>query len=140
MSVAGDLTAQRLRTEEGFRAIKYKDSKGLETVGYGLNLTIPQPERVWFAAMRECVAIVEEDLAKFDWYSGLNDARKSVIIDMAFNMGLPSLLHFVNTLAAVARGDWQAAHDGILNSQYARDVGQRAQHLAQIMLTGELNV
>lgn len=130
----------RLKTEEGFRAMPYKDSKGLLTVGYGLNLTVPQPEAVWAAALAAAVGIVEQDLQRFDWYQKLDPVRQSVLLDMAYNMGMGSLLHFPHMLAAIAKGDWQTAHDEMLNSQYARDVGNRAVVLSQILLTGVNNV
>ena len=118
----------------------YKDSKGLLTVGYGLNLTVPQPEAVWAAALAAAVSAVEQDLQRFDWYQKLDPVRQSVILDMAYNMGIGSLLHFPHMLAAIAKGDWQTAHDEMLDSQYARDVGNRAVVLSQILLTGVNNV
>ena len=82
--------------------------------------------------------MVEEELSGFDWYKILDANRRSVLIDMAYNMGEDDLLHFHNTLLAVSRKDWQAAHDGMLASKWATQVGVRAQRLANIMLTGEL--
>lgn len=140
MSAVTDIVMPRLKLEEGYRAMPYKDSKGLLTVGYGLNLTIPQPEAVWAAALAACVSIVEQDLQRYDWYQKLDPVRQSVLLDMAYNMGIGGLLHFPHMLAAIAKGDWQTAHDEMLDSQYARDVGQRAVVLSQMLLTGVNNV
>lgn len=139
MSTVIDMAMPRLKTEEGFRPMPYKDSKGLLTVGYGLNLTVPQPELVWAAALSAKVSIVEQELQQFSWYQNIDDVRKSVILDMAFNMGTGSLLHFPHMLAAIAKSDWQTAHDEMLDSQYAKDVGQRAITLSKILLTGVNN-
>ena len=140
MSAVTDIAMPRLKLEEGYRAMPYKDSKGLLTVGYGLNLTIPQPEAIWAAALAAKVAIVEQELQRFDWYQKLDPVRQSVLLDMAYNMGTGDLLHFPHMLAAIARGDWQTAHDEMLDSQYAKDVGQRAVVLSQMLLTGVNNV
>lgn len=43
---------------------------------------------------------------------------------MAFNM-LGGLLTFTNTLAAMKRGDYAAAADGMLASKWATQVGAR---------------
>jgi lysozyme len=136
MSDVTALAMPRLKIEEGYSAIPYKDSKGLWTVGYGLNLTVPQPEAVWAAALAAKVGLVEQELQRFDWYKKLDAVRQSVILDMAYNMGVGSLLHFPHMLAAIAKSDWQTAHDEMLDSQYAKDVGNRAVVLSQILLTG----
>jgi lysozyme len=137
MSVASDLVAARLPREEGERGMPYKDSKGLDTIGIGTLLPLTHEECVMLAAGR--LAKKEAELVPYSWYTALNDARKSVFLDLAFNMGTDKLLHFVQTLAAVQRGDWQTAHDQLLNSQWHKDVGDgRALPLAKILLTGEL--
>ena len=52
-------------------------------------------------------------------------------------MGVADLLAFHNTLAAVAAGNWQAAHDGMLASKWAGQVEARATEDATMMLTGQ---
>ena len=140
MSDTSQFVAQRLRTEEGFRALPYKDSKGILTGGYGMNLTVPQPEPVWFAAMQATVDLLEPKLLQYPWYANTDMIRRIPLLDMAYNMGLEGLLHFPHMLSAVSNQDWQTAHDEMLNSQYAKDVGQRATKLAQILLTGQNDV
>lgn len=57
------------------------------------------------------------------------------MMNMAFNMQ-DRFLTFVNTLAAIKRGDYTAAADGMLASKWANQVGARAQRLAAMMRTG----
>ena len=77
------------------------------------------------------------------WWRDLNDARQDVLANLCFNMGWlnPAGTHglgtFRNTLAAIHRGDWQAAHDGLTKSAWAREVGRRGARLATQLLTGE---
>jgi lysozyme len=59
------------------------------------------------------------------------------MVDMLFNLGLPKLLKFKNTLAAIRQGDYERAARGMLNSKWARQVGRRAKELAEMMRTGE---
>ena len=49
----------------------------------------------------------------------MNIARQAVLLDMCFNFGIGRLEGFHNTLAAMKAGDWQAAHDGMLDSAWA---------------------
>ncbi|MGU3777520.1 hypothetical protein [Burkholderia metallica] len=65
----------------------------------------------------------------------LDPVRQRVVINMAFNMQ-GGLLTFTNTLAAMKRGDYAAAADGMLASKWAAQVGARATRLATMMRSG----
>ena len=73
-------------------------------------------------------------------YCGLlargDEVRAEVLVDMAFNMGVGGLLNFRKMLAAIDQGDFGVAADEMLNSQWARQVGKRAEHLARQMRMG----
>lgn len=56
-----------------------------------------------------------------------------VILDMAYNMGVPALLGFKRMLAALDRGDWSQAAGELLDSKYASQVGPRAQANADLL-------
>jgi lysozyme len=58
---------------------------------------------------------------------------------MAFNLGVPGLLKFKNTLRAVREGRFEDAAKGMLASKWARQVKGRAVRLAQVMKTGNAN-
>jgi lysozyme len=124
---------------EGTRLFPYTDTVGKLTIGIGRNLTdigISQDEADMLLTNdldRARTGIAEA------WppFSQLDEVRQAVIEDMAFNMGVAGLLQFHNTLAAVAAGNWQEAHDGMLASKWAKQVGPRATEDAEIMLTGQ---
>jgi lysozyme len=69
-------------------------------------------------------------------WSCLADPRRCVLIDMAFNIGGPRLGRFEDMLAAIRTGDWQRAHDELLDSAYAKQVKGRAIKNANVLLTG----
>ena len=131
-------TRELIARHEGLRLKPYVDSVGKTTIGYGYNLTdrgIPQRTAdAWLDA--DIASTVAELTRTFPWFSTLDDMRKVVITDMAFNLGVPRLSQFVQTLAAVACGDYLAAADGMLASKWARQVGARAHELAEMMRTG----
>jgi lysozyme len=66
-------------------------------------------------------------------YDQLSDVRKGVLVNMAFNLGEPRLRGFKNTLRFIESGQWSNAAMGMLNSKWARQVGQRATELAARM-------
>jgi lysozyme len=127
-----------IRKHEGCELKPYTDTMGKLTIGVGRNLTdngISQAEA-------DELLLNDLDAAQTGiqdvWppFIQLDPVRQAVILDMAFNMGVAGLMTFHNTLADVAAGNWQAAHDGMLASKWSGQVGARAQEDAAMMLTG----
>lgn len=134
---AVEMALPRLRTEEGFRATAYKDTRGYLTIGYGFNIDggISQ-----FAASALCQAQageIHQMLLRYPWYAGLDEPRQSVCLDIAFNGGLHGLLNFPGMIAALGRKDWPAAaaECHVTNPELAG----RYTALAQILLTGTIS-
>jgi len=55
---------------------------------------------------------------------------------MAFNLGEGKLRKFKKMFAAIGRQDFDLASQEILKSKYAKQVGARANELAEIMQRG----
>jgi lysozyme len=123
--------------DEGVRLKPYLDTVGKTTIGVGRNLTDVG------ISQAECDALLENDIARITawldrnlpWWTGLDAVRQRVIVNMAFNMQ-GGLLSFVNTLAAMQRGDYATAANGMLASRWATQVGARATRLADMMRNG----
>ena len=134
----------QLRRDEGLRLTPYRDSVGALTIGYGRNLDAKGISRGEAEVMLEhdaAGAAAEVDGA-LPWSGSLDDARRAVLVNMAFNMGLgvhgqSGLLGFTRTLAAVEAGDYDRAAAEMMDSKWARQVGPRAHRLARQMQTGE---
>lgn len=127
-----------LQRHEGLRLVPYRDTTGHLTIGYGLNLDagISKAEAEWLLRTR-VMAATEAVARSLPWWARLDEVRRSVLVDMAYNLGIAGLLKFRRTLAAIERGDYDAAARGMLASLWARQVGQRAVRLATMMRTGE---
>ncbi|WP_299494664.1 glycoside hydrolase family protein [uncultured Shewanella sp.] len=83
------------------------------------------------------IELVESQLLKnINFINKLDDIRKVVLCDMAFNLGMAGLLKFKRMLRAVELGNYQMAADEMLASKWARQVGQRAIDLADMMRSG----
>lgn len=135
------LVVTRLKTEEGFRSQSYTDTTGHETIGYGFNITAGITK---YAAAALLVAQATEcntDLLEYYWYTDLDDVvRASVLIDLAFNMGVRGLLHFPKMIAAIGDKNWKLAHDELLNSLAAKEDPGRYAMLADLLLNGSTGV
>lgn len=135
-----------LRRDEGVKNMPYKCTAGFNTVGVGHNLDANPLQYDWTYPLTnmQIDQLLAEDVQGFfeeldkrlDWWRGLSYARQRVIVNMAFNLGVDGLLGFKNTLAFIRGGDYQAAAKGMLSSKWAKQVGQRANRLAAMMVTG----
>lgn len=135
-----DKLEAQLEVDEGKRKRIYIDTVGKVSGGIGRNLTDRGFRDDEIALMlKNDVDEVEAQLdAQMPWWRQLNDARQNVLANMCFNMGITTLKTFVNTLAMMQAGRYDAAASGMLNSKWADQVGARAVRLAKVMRTGEL--
>ena len=129
----------RIKTNEGLRLHPYLDTAGVLSIGYGRNLTdggISQQEAA--DLLTHDLEEAESDLGRaWPWVTSLDDVRLGVLIEMAFNMGMPRFSGFVKFTAAMQAHDYGRAAQEMLNSDWAHQVGQRAQRLSAIMLSGK---
>lgn len=135
-----DKLIAQLSIDEGRRSKVYTDTVGKLTVGVGRNISDrPFSDDEIDLMLSNDITIVEKELdRKLPWWRQMNDARQNVLANMAFNMGLPTLQSFVNTLKAMQEARYDDAAAGMLKSRWAAQVGSRAVRLAMVMRTGEL--
>jgi lysozyme len=118
----------------------YKCPAGKLTIGYGRNL---EANGISDTEARELlcndVLQAQRDAASLltSWFA-LDNVRRNVVANMAFNMGKATLATFVHFLNAVDEQRWDDASAEMVNSLWYGQVGHRAERLAQEMLTGEI--
>ena len=123
---------------EGLRLFPYKDTVGKLTIGVGHNLTdLGITEEMAYAILNRDVEDVIADLKRFPWWDSLNETRQMALADMRFNLGPTKFRGFKNTLKAISEGRWNDAAKGMLASKWAKQVGQRALDLAQMIKDGK---
>ena len=117
-----------IEAHEGCKLKPYVCPAGKLTIGIGRNIEDNGISRLEaeYLLHNDLVRVVKELRAAFPWYDELTERRKHALIDMCFNMGITTLKTFKRTLAAMERGDWQAAKNYALESKWARQVGGRA--------------
>jgi len=132
MSVIDDL-----KKHEGFRAKPYRCSEGFLTIGYGLNLDagITRDEATMLLEHR--VSVLQDVLAvRLSFWYRLTQARKDVLLNMAYNLGVAGLLGFKTTLRLVSEENYTEASKQMLKSKWAKQVGGRALWLSNKMREG----
>ena len=157
-----DLLMQKLVAHEGMRLDVYKDTLGINTIGIGRTLDdrgitkdeldwmdYPSIEYVYSDGITEAdaiylaqndVQIVEEELLRaHPCVDRLDAVRQLVLVDMAFNLGVPRLCKFKKMWAAIEAKDFPTAAKEMLDSRWANQVKSRATKLAHAMHHGEFN-
>ena len=132
---------KELRRDEGVIPHAYQDSIGYWTIGVGRlidkrkggRLTDEEIDYLLMNDIKECVADLDKNLP---WWRSLTDARRRVLVNMRFNLGMAGLLGFRNTLKFIEGGDYKRAAANMLLSKWAKQVGQRANRLAKMMENG----
>ena len=133
-----DATEQFILDEEGYRARVYRCTSGALTIGIGYNLDAGMPIDEAMLLMRHRVGTITQSLqGKFAWFDGLNEARRAVLVSMAYQMGLRGLYGFRRMLAAIEAGEYEAAGREMLDSTWARQTPARARRTAEMMRLGQ---
>lgn len=129
-----------IKRHEGLRLRPYKCTAGKLTIGYGRNL-----EDVGITE-EEAMCLLEGDLRTatgechrlFPNFSSLSDMRRAVLINMMFNLGVNRLSKFKKMREALANNNFKEASIEMLDSKWAKQVGDRADELSYMMAHDKL--
>lgn len=128
----------QLKRHEGLRIKPYKCTANKTSIGYGRNLddngiSIYEAEML----LQNDVNHILRQLETVIWYMLLDDVRKAVIVNMAYNMGIQGMLGFKKMIAAIQKQDWETAAKEMLDSDYGRELKTRATELSKQLETGK---
>jgi lysozyme len=147
-----ELLKEILEKHEGKKRRKYKCTAGRWTIGIGHNMEDePLPEEMQrfldsngYITDEMIYELLEKDIEDaindaWDLYPNLesySEARQAALIDFLFNVGKRVALQFKRLNRAVNEEKWDNAAKYLLESKYARQVGQRAQTIARMLREG----
>lgn len=147
---------ERLKKHEGVRDKVYNDSAGIPTIGVGFNLNRPDaPEKIKKLGLdynsvksgkktltpQQIDSLLKQDI-KSSWNSAkdivenfvsLPSNAKSVIVEMIFNLGRSGFLKFKNFKNMIEQNDFIKASQEMLRSNWAKQVGERAKNLSNLL-------
>lgn len=128
---------EQIKRHEGFRSKPYKCTAGKLTIGYGLNLDAGVNEELAQLILEYQVKRITNELRKLEWFFDIDSfARQDVIVNMAFNLGVAGACKFHKMINAISMHDYHEASKEMLNSKWAKQVGDRAVELAEQMRSG----
>lgn len=129
---------EQLKRHEGFSAKPYKCTAGKTTIGYGRNLDDVGISNVEAELMltNDVISVIAR-LTSLPVYNALDDVRRGAIVNMTFNIGFSGVMKFAKMWNCLALKDYHGAAAEMLNSKWAKQVGERAQELAEQMRAGK---
>jgi lysozyme len=135
---AFELSVAQIKRHEGLRLHPYRCSAGKLTIGYGRNLeaTGIRHEEAEQMLAHDLRAAQERVAEALPWTANLDEPRRAVLAQMAYNLGIDRLLGFSRMLSDAKRGDWDAAAAEMLDSRWHGQVGARARELAEQLRAG----
>ena len=140
-----DQLREELKVDEGVKYEIYLDHLGLATFGIGHLVLNSDPEYgqevgtpVSEDRVNECFAsdvevVLSECTHLYPDFNVLPEEVQLIIANMMFNMGRPRLSKFKGMKRGVDARDWNAAADEMVDSQWYRQVTNRADRLVQRM-------
>lgn len=132
---------EQLKRDEGCKLHAYHDHLGYLTIGIGRLIDLRKgggisQEEAEYLLQNDVQRVTRELIRSLPWFVELDDARKGVLLNMAFQMGIGGLLKFTQTLSLIKQGKYMSASNEMLDSTWARQTPVRAQRLSKQMATG----
>jgi lysozyme len=137
---------------EGWKLKPYTCPAGIWTIGAGHALTKKEPQDIQdylnthgeiTDEMASRLLAIDLQIARngceklFPAFDSFSDNRKMALIDWMFNLGYPRASLFENTISWINDGQkWDKAAVEILNSNWAKQVGLRAEEDARLIREG----
>lgn len=127
-----------IKSHEGLKLKMYRDSVDKWTIGYGRNIedngiTLQEAEFMFDNDFLRC----KNELISYGWYACQPQNIQSALLNMCYNMGLSRLLGFKKMIAAIIERDYTKAAMEVMDSKWAKQVGDRAKDVALMMREGE---
>ena len=134
-----------LEADEGVKYEIYNDHLGYATFGIGHLILDSDPEqgsqvgtpvsesRVAEAFESDIVQVVSDCETLYPDFESLPEDAQRIIANMMFNMGRPRLSKFKGMKRGVDAQDWNAAADEMIDSNWYKQVTNRADRLVNRM-------
>ena len=123
---------ESIKKHEGYVGVVYKDSLGIDTIGYGFAIKDLELDA------DICDIILERKLKdlehriklKFDWYKYMPQEIKDIVTEMCYQLGVTGFSKFKKTIAYLQNKEWKNASIEMLDSRWAKQTPNRAKEMS----------
>ena len=126
---------ESIKKNEGYVKVVYKDSLGIDTIGYGfaikdLELDEDICDEILLKKLKDLDKKVNK---KFGWFVYMPPNIKDVVMEMCYQLGVTGFSKFRKTIAFLQDKQWQEASVEMLDSLWAKQTPNRAKALSDIV-------
>jgi lysozyme len=126
---------ERIKEHEGYVGVVYKDSLGIDTIGYGfaikdLELDEDICQEILVRKLKNLDDMVK---LKFSWFKYMPPQIKDVVMEMCYQLGVTGFSKFKKTIAYLQNKQWDDASEEMLDSLWAKQTPNRAKALSDIV-------
>jgi len=124
---------ESIKKHEGYVGIVYKDSLGIDTIGYGFAIKDLELDAdiCDIILERKLSTLIDRINNKFSWYNYMPPEIKDVIVEMCYQMGVYGFSCFKKTIAYLQDKKWEEASVEMLDSRWAEQTPNRANEMSK---------
>ena len=126
---------ESIKKNEGYVKMVYKDSLGIDTIGYGFAIKdLELDEDICNEILLRKLKDLEKQVnKKFGWFKYMPPNIKDVVMEMCYQLGVTGFSKFKKTIAFLQDKKWQEASVEMLDSLWAKQTPNRAKALSNIV-------
>ena len=123
---------ESIKQHEGYVGVVYKDSLGIDTIGYGFAIKDLELD------VDVCDIILERKIKnlqdrvknKFGWYKYMPPEIQDVVMEMCYQLGVTGVSKFKKTIAYLQNKEFKNASIEMVDSRGAKQTPNRAKELS----------
>lgn len=126
---------ESIKKNEGYVPTVYKDSLGIDTIGYGFAIKdLKLDEDICDIILNRKLALLLDRINnKFKWFRYMPPEIKDVVVEMCYQMGVYGFSCFKKTIAYLQDKQWEKASEEMLDSRWAIQTPNRAKRMSNIV-------
>ena len=126
---------ENIKKNEGYVKMVYKDSLGIDTIGYGFAIKdLELDEDICDEILlRKLIDLEQKVIKKFGWFKYMPPNIKDVVMEMCYQLGVTGFSRFRKTIAFLQDKRWEDASVEMLDSLWAKQTPNRAKALSVIV-------
>ena len=130
---------ESIKINEGFEPRVYKDTLGIDTIGYGFAIKdLYLDEDIAEQILEKKVnKLLKEVDSRFDWFKFMPENIKEVVVEMCYQLGVTGFSKFKKTIKLLSDRNFTKASTEMLDSLWAKQTPNRALKLSNIVKEGK---
>ena len=123
---------ESIKKHEGYVGVVYKDSLGIDTIGYGFAIKDLELDAdiCDIILERKVKALNDMVKIKFSWYKYMPPEIQDVVMEMCYQLGVGGFSKFKKTISYLQNKQFHDASQEMLDSLWAKQTPNRAKELS----------